>query len=633
MKKYLLWFSAVFCLLTSYAQSGQSTFLPGFKYQAVLRDANGTPLSNQSLELKVSIRGSAEIQENFYAEFHHVQTNQQGLFELIIGGGEQKSGALSTLPWGAEQLWLQLEMAQDGLANYSLVSKSPLMAVPYALHAANASSIYDPSVVDETLEKAQSIYWHTSGNSGTNPNVHFIGSRDNVNVVFKTNGIAYLTLTPIGKLQLISDVPAGPDNLKSSYPMIVEGTNNTQGVWVEINGSRKKANNFVTFADDFGIQGRIEGQTLSELEASDSYKTMVEVTSLNSVALASKIVELGVKCFAEATSAALAAVVCGATFGIIACSDVPANLAGSVACGVKLSAWVIELATYLTVTGTSYDRIRSKVGVSFSSGSGDYAEWLLRKPGERDLIYGEIVGVNGGVVSRTTDLASRNMVVSQYPAFLGKTPAEGTEDNYEKIAFMGQVPVRVIGKVKSGDYILPSGKNDGLGIAVHPDELAIADYEKIVGVAWETVDNGAPINLVNVAVGLKSNQLAGKVDEIEQKVNNIIDFLEGKDALHPDGKATDASIFSTDVVLPSPNSTDNLTLDGKRMSDQEFDLMIDQSAEYIHSMFASIENTMKAQGQDISHPAIVALLKDPVNTLKMMHRNPNEFVQKAMSKR
>ena len=95
-------------------------------------------------------------------------------------------------------------------------------------------------------------------------------------------------------------------------------------------------------------------------------------------------------------------------------------------------------------------------------------------------------------------------------------PPEGEEVNYARVGFLGQVPVRCIGEVKQGDYILASGNNDGLSIARSKEELNISDYDEIIGVAWE--DSGKDLmNIVNVAIGLSSNDLADKVGELEKR--------------------------------------------------------------------------------------------------------------------
>ena len=48
---------------------------------------------------------------------------------------------------------------------------------------------------------------------------------------------------------------------------------------------------------------------------------------------------------------------------------------------------------------------------------------------------------------------------------------------------MGQVPVFVKGVVQSGDFILASGQNDGLGIAVSIENLKSLTL-KTLWVAW-----------------------------------------------------------------------------------------------------------------------------------------------------
>jgi len=93
---------------------------------------------------------------------------------------------------------------------------------------------------------------------------------------------------------------------------------------------------------------------------------------------------------------------------------------------------------------------------------------------------------------------------------------------YVEIAFLGQVPVRVKGKVRAGDVIIPSGKNDGIGIAVSPKDISPGQYNQIVGTAWEC-SNNVGIKTINTAVGLKhKNKLLNKFsDTIEQLQKDI----------------------------------------------------------------------------------------------------------------
>jgi hypothetical protein len=142
-------------------------------------------------------------------------------------------------------------------------------------------------------------------------------------------------------------------------------------------------------------------------------------------------------------------------------------------------------------------------GVTYESGSGDYAEWLERLDPDEQLRAGEIVGVHGGKVTRNTEGADQTMVVSYKPIVLGNMPAAERQSAFEKVAFMGQTLVKVVGHVNKGDYILPSGKHDGLGIAIAPDTIRVDQLSSVVGIAWGAGGTPGRLGLVNVAVGLR----------------------------------------------------------------------------------------------------------------------------------
>ena len=133
---------------------------------------------------------------------------------------------------------------------------------------------------------------------------------------------------------------------------------------------------------------------------------------------------------------------------------------------------------------------------------------------------GEIVGVRAGRVSRNTEGAERIMVISLKPIVLGNMPEAGKENLYEKVAFMGQVPVKVLGKVNSGDYILPSGFSNGLGVAVPAVRMKAQDYTRVAGIAW-TDGEDTQLNVVNIAVGLSTNDAAGLVAQQDVKIGNL----------------------------------------------------------------------------------------------------------------
>ncbi len=121
----------------------------GFSYQAVLRNAQGEVIANQSGTLRVTITGSNDV-DVYYQEEHAVQSSAQGLVGVIIGSGTNKVGNLVDVPWGTDQMKLKLEIKLGSASTYSFLGTQTLQAVPYALHASNAKSIEsDQAASDE----------------------------------------------------------------------------------------------------------------------------------------------------------------------------------------------------------------------------------------------------------------------------------------------------------------------------------------------------------------------------------------------------------------------------------------------------------------------------------------------------
>ncbi len=182
-------------------------------------------------------------------------------------------------------------------------------------------------------------------------------------------------------------------------------------------------------------------------------------------------------------------------------------------------------------------------GILYASTGADYAEALpLLSPGEA-VEAGDIVGVVAGRVTRQTSGTHRMMVVTDRPAVLGNMPPEGQEEGYVPIAFVGQVRVKVWGPVRAGDYILPSGREDGTGVAVAPETLAAEDVARIVGQAWEDVP-GTGLHRVNVLVGLdrrdvliarqqaELERLAAEVARLQAMVESLLRQASSANATH-----------------------------------------------------------------------------------------------------
>ena len=593
MKKSILLILTLLCFgLSPKAQS----IAEGIPYQGVVRDASGLPLVKAPVTLRVTL-GSVEKSNSatFYSEIHEAQTNEQGFFQLVIGEGKDAKGALSEVPWSTSQIWAEVALQTSALPSYRVLSHSRLLSVPYAMHSGTAFQLTNP---EDQEEKNQSIYWTTGGNSLTEPATHFLGTQDNQDLVFKTNNTTRVNFTKEGQMEVFSGVDGADDNI-NSYPMTVEGSR--QGIYIKVNGSRDGDHNFVNFGDDKAFTwGEIEGQTIAELEADWEYQLQVALYTLQGVALGASIV-------------AWAAAAVGAFASGL-------NALTGAAIIVDLAGLAVDLANLLQESITWGIKIREEIGVTYSSGAADYAEWLQRAADIRDVYAGEIVGVTGGLVSLNTQNADHLFVVSSNPLALGNKPAAEDQRQYEKIAFMGQVRTRVLGPVSVGDYILPSGNNDGFAIAVHPDDMKPGDYAHIIGVSWGNGLPNVPYNLVNVAVGINANDLSREVVALEKKVEAIMAYLKGQSA-SVTGEA--GAVTAGQFVTTAPKVEG-----GKLFTDEEFDQILDVNSDMLNELFAQTKARLIEMGNNPEdHPRLMAFLDNPVPVLKEIRRDPRFFNQ------
>jgi len=165
-------------------------------------------------------------------------------------------------------------------------------------------------------------------------------------------------------------------------------------------------------------------------------------------------------------------------------------------------------------------------GITFGSQGADYAEWLPREDPDELMMSGCIVGIRGGKASKNTEGAEQILAVSTSPVVLGNMRPEGEDDGYVPVGFMGQLPVAVWGHVDVGDYIVPSGVNDGAGIAISPDEIGLEDLPLVLGRAWSASEDDSGLNMINVSIGLKSNEWVEILKQHSEKLDTLETELE-----------------------------------------------------------------------------------------------------------
>jgi uncharacterized protein (TIGR02145 family) len=152
MRKILL--SIVVSVL---ALSGLFSQVPQkINYQAVIRDANGEVLHNESISLRVSLHLGSIGGQNLYSEVHHASTNEFGLVNLAIGTG-QSTQQFAGIEWGGNNsVWIKIEFDREGGTAFVQMGGMELMSVPYSLYSSEAGAA-PPVLENMTNEELNSI--------------------------------------------------------------------------------------------------------------------------------------------------------------------------------------------------------------------------------------------------------------------------------------------------------------------------------------------------------------------------------------------------------------------------------------------------------------------------------------------
>lgn len=134
-RAFLSIISALFLTLISFGQAPDA-----FKYQAVVRDASGVIVTNQSVGFRVVIQQGSIGGTAVYTETFTPTTNDYGLINLEIGTGTT-SDNFSMIDWSAGPYFVESAIDVTGGTSYSVMGTSELLSVPYALHARTADSL------------------------------------------------------------------------------------------------------------------------------------------------------------------------------------------------------------------------------------------------------------------------------------------------------------------------------------------------------------------------------------------------------------------------------------------------------------------------------------------------------------
>ncbi len=135
--------------LTAQEKSTRESSVPAaFNYQAVLRDASGTILADENVEITIEILQSAVDGTVVYTQVETLTTNAQGLLNVSIGNGSD----LDAIDWSSYRHFIRLTV------NGTEMGTSELLTVPYAMFA-------ETSRIADTAIYAENVQWDVSGST------------------------------------------------------------------------------------------------------------------------------------------------------------------------------------------------------------------------------------------------------------------------------------------------------------------------------------------------------------------------------------------------------------------------------------------------------------------------------------
>ncbi len=127
MKHFLLFIILLITINVSFSQTPLQ-----FKYQAVLRDANGGIISSQNKSVSIAILKGSITGISVFAETHMLTTTSQGVININIGS--VNTSDFSTIDWSSDNYFIKITV--DGIE----MGVSQLLSVPYALNAKKAET-------------------------------------------------------------------------------------------------------------------------------------------------------------------------------------------------------------------------------------------------------------------------------------------------------------------------------------------------------------------------------------------------------------------------------------------------------------------------------------------------------------
>jgi hypothetical protein len=204
MNKLLTLLFTCTAILISIASFAQAPSL--MNYQAIARDSNGVPLTEQDISVRFSIHDEVANGPIVFSETHQTTTGALGLFNLLIGGGNVIEGLIENIDWLSTDKFLEVEIDIEGGNNFVELGTVQFVSVPYSLAAQTTYSIHESTELNiEQLSQNGALTGQVLAWDGTNwlPTTSSTGTLYNAGTGISISGS---TITNTGDLSNTNEI-------------------------------------------------------------------------------------------------------------------------------------------------------------------------------------------------------------------------------------------------------------------------------------------------------------------------------------------------------------------------------------------------------------------------------------------
>jgi hypothetical protein len=161
-----------------------SQFNKGISFQAIARNSQGLIMSNQKLQIRISILTDTIENNIVYQEIKSITTNPLGLFSVLIGADEiakiKTEGNFNNIKWGDKAHFIRVEIDPENHFQFIQLGQQAINYVAYALTTEHIKS-----------EKIEGLISVTQGGTGVNnlPSLKQAMLLDKVNNIADSNKV------------------------------------------------------------------------------------------------------------------------------------------------------------------------------------------------------------------------------------------------------------------------------------------------------------------------------------------------------------------------------------------------------------------------------------------------------------